>query len=115
MTALVRAAFAPYVPAIGREPAPMNADHAALIAAGRVQVAAGGPGGALEGVVVTCAGDGALLLDTVAVAPAAQGRGLGRALVAAAEAEARARGLPTVRLYTIAAMTANLALYPRLG
>ena len=36
---IARAAYAPYVPRIGREPAPMVADFAAAIAAGQVWVA----------------------------------------------------------------------------
>jgi ribosomal protein S18 acetylase RimI-like enzyme len=58
---------------------------------------------------------GALLLDNVAVAPAAQGQGYGRALVGFAEAEARRRGHAQLRLYTHVLMTENLALYRRLG
>jgi ribosomal protein S18 acetylase RimI-like enzyme len=57
----------------------------------------------------------ALLLDNVAVAPAAQGRGIGRKLIALAERRARELGLPKVRLYTNAKMTENLRMYPALG
>ena len=60
-------------------------------------------------------GDGALLLDNVAVAPSAQGKGHGQALVAFAEAEAQRRRLREVRLYTNVLMAENLALYGRLG
>lgn len=54
-------------------------------------------------------------LVTVAVLPSHQGRGIGAALVAAVEARARAAGASAIALYTNAAMTENLALYPRLG
>lgn len=57
----------------------------------------------------------ALLLDNVAVRPAAQGRGLGRQLIAFAEHEARSRGRRALRLYTNVKMAANIALYERLG
>jgi len=56
-----------------------------------------------------------LLLDNVAVDPAAQGTGLGRALIAFAEAEARRRGYAEMRLYTHETMTENIALYSRTG
>ena len=110
---LTRDAYRVYIPAIGREPAPMTADHAALVAAGEVRVAEAD--GRVAGALVTRPRGGALLLESVAVDPAFQGRGIGRALIADAEAQAAALGLEAVELYTNAAMTANLALYPRLG
>jgi GNAT superfamily N-acetyltransferase len=58
---------------------------------------------------------GYLLLDNVAVLPAAQGQGIGARLLALAEDRARALHLPEIRLYTNAAMTENLAYYPRHG
>jgi GNAT superfamily N-acetyltransferase len=110
---ITRAAYAAYVPVIGREPAPMLADHAALVSAGEVHVAelAGRPVGVL---VIRPAGR-ALLLESVAVDPATQGRGVGRALIAFAEQAAAESGLEAVELYTNAAMAGNLELYPRLG
>lgn len=54
-------------------------------------------------------------LVTVAVDPHHQGKGIGRALIAAVEARARAAGAAHLRLYTNAAMAANLSLYPHLG
>ncbi|GAA2384030.1 GNAT family N-acetyltransferase [Dactylosporangium salmoneum] len=109
---LVRAAYAHYVPRIGREPAPMTADYPALIAAGHVWVARGT---GLLGVLVLIPQPDHLLLDNVAVAPAARGTGAGSALLAFAEAHGRSLGLPEVRLYTNAAMHENLAYYPRHG
>ena len=110
---IVAEAYGLYVARIGRQPAPMTADYAALIAAGAVTVleADGEP----AGVLVLAPRDDHLLLENVAVAPARQGRGLGRRLVERAEARARELGLPEVRLYTNRAMTENLALYPALG
>lgn len=110
---LVRAAYALYVPRIGREPAPMTDDYAARIAAGEAWVVE--EHGALLAVLVLEDFPGSLLLDNIAIAPSAQGRGLGRALVAFTEAEARRRGHAKVTLYTHEKMVENLALYPRLG
>lgn len=67
------------------------------------------------GVIVTVAEPDHLMIENVAVAPAAQGHGHGRTLLANAEQQARALGLSQTRLYTNAAMTENLNLYPHIG
>ena len=112
--ACAEAAYAQYIPRIGRRPAPMDADYAALVEAGHVRVACD-EAGAVLGFVAYWAEADHVYLDAVALLPAAAGRGLGRKLVACAEAAARATGLPEVRLYTNAMMTENLTLYPHLG
>jgi GNAT superfamily N-acetyltransferase len=112
--AIVLEAYTPYVAVIGREPAPMTADYAALVAAGHAWMAEG-EGGVVDGVAVFFRRDDHLFLENVAVRDAARGRGLGRRLIAFAEDTARGLGLRAVRLYTNEKMTANLALYPRLG
>jgi ribosomal protein S18 acetylase RimI-like enzyme len=113
VAACVRAAYAGYVALIGREPAPMGADYAALIAAAAVWVAH--DAAEVVGVLVLHERGAALLIENVAVHPSRQGRGIGRALVAFAEEQARAAGLAEVTLYTNARMTANLRFYPALG
>lgn len=110
---LVRAAYAPWVAVIGREPGPMADDYAARIAAGQAWVVDGA--GGLRGAIILEDAADALLVDNVAVAAEAQGSGLGRALMAFAEAEARRRGHPRLRLYTHEKMARNIALYERLG
>jgi ribosomal protein S18 acetylase RimI-like enzyme len=111
--AVVEAAYALYVPRIGREPAPMTADYASLVTAGDVWV--GETDGHVVGVLVIRASGDALEVENVAVDPAAQGLGHGRALVSFAEIRARELGLAAVELYTNEAMADNIALYPRLG
>jgi ribosomal protein S18 acetylase RimI-like enzyme len=111
--ALVRDAYAMYVPRIGCQPAPVTADHAGLVAAGQTSVAV--VEGEVAGVIVLIPGDDHLLVENVAVAPAMQGRGLGRGLMAFAERRAAELDLPELRLYTNQLMTENLALYPALG
>lgn len=111
---IAEAAYAPYVPLIGRKPAPMQADFAAQIAAGQMHVALDGAG-ALLGFITFYPRDGHMLLESVAVLPQAAGRGIGKALIAHCEAATRAQGLAEVQLYTNAKMTGNLALYPKLG
>jgi N-acetylglutamate synthase-like GNAT family acetyltransferase len=84
---LVRRAYAIYIPRIGEEPAPMRADYEALVHDGAVTVAV--DRGTNVGVLVLRPRPGELLLENVAVAPAAQDRGIGRALIALAEQRAR--------------------------
>jgi len=101
------------VPRMGQEPAPMLADYAALIDAGELQVLeeVGSP----VALIVLRPDADAIFVENIAVDPQAQGKGHGRALLAFAEDEARRLGLTAIRLYTNAAMTENLAYYPRLG
>jgi GNAT superfamily N-acetyltransferase len=110
---LVREAYEVYIPRIGREPAPMTADYEGLVRDGAVWVAR--EGAAVVGVLVLHARPGALLLENVAVTPAAQGRGIGRALVGFAERNAAELGLGKVELYTNVRMTENLVFYRWLG
>ena len=110
---LVEEAYSLYVPRIGRKPAPMTADYAALVAAGAVMVAE--LDGDLAGVLVTHPEPAYLLVENVAVAPRHQGRGLGRLLLERAEEQARGLGLTELRLYTNEAMVENLAMYQHLG
>ena len=56
-----------------------------------------------------------MLLDNVAVAPAAQGLGLGRTMLEFAERSAIDRGYRRIRLFTNEAMVENIALYSRNG
>lgn len=110
---IVRSAYTPYVARMGRAPGPMLDDYGALIAAERVHVIE--RDGVVRGVLVLIAEAGTMLLDNVAVDPAAQGGGLGRRMLAFAEEAARAAGFGSIRLYTNEAMTENVRLYARLG
>ncbi|AEM80199.1 GNAT family N-acetyltransferase [Streptomyces violaceusniger] len=109
--AVTDAAYRPYVARIGVRPAPMDADHAADIAAGRVFVT----GDPVVGVLVLVAEPGHLVLESIAVDPDAHRQGVGRRLLAFAELHARALGLPEIRLYTNALMWENQEIYPRYG
>lgn len=107
------AAYEKYVKRIGREPAPMVADFASQIDAGRLWVATDDE--EVAGYVVYYPRGDHMHLENIAVLPDRQGRGIGRALIAHVEEEARERGLAAVELYTNEKMTENLRLYPRLG
>ena len=110
---LVSDAYAVYTPRIGRAAGPVLADYRALIAARQVHVLE--VSGAIVGVLVVIETDSGMLLDNVAVSPAAQGNGYGGRLIAFAEDLARSAGHRTLDLYTNEAMTENLSLYQRLG
>ena len=110
---IAMAAYQHYVPRIGRAPAPMAADYPAAVRRGQAWVAA--EGSQVAGFIILIAQPGYLLLENVAVLPAAQGRGIGARLLALAEEHARSLGRPEIRLYTNEAMTENLAYYPRHG
>ncbi len=69
----------------------------------------------IVGFAVLIAKPGYLLLENVALLPAAQGRGIGARLLRLAEDHARRPRLSEIRLYTNEAMTENLAYYPRHG
>jgi ribosomal protein S18 acetylase RimI-like enzyme len=113
VTAIAQASFERYIPRIGAPPVPMLVDYRAAIAGGKVWVAT--EGDAVTGFVLLEDEPGTLLLDVLAVSPAAQGRGLGSTLLGFVETEARARGYSCITLCTNVAMTENLAYYPRRG
>jgi ribosomal protein S18 acetylase RimI-like enzyme len=112
--AIVQAAYALYLPRIGKPPGPMLDDYAAHIAAGVVTVFEDDDG-AVAAILVLVPQPDHLLLDNIAVHPDRQGHGLGRRLMAFAEQDARRRGFSELRLYTHQTMTENIALYTRLG
>ncbi|MFF5786969.1 GNAT family N-acetyltransferase [Streptomyces sp. NPDC012693] len=109
--AVTDAAFRPYVARIGLVPAPMEYDHAANVAAGRVFVT----GDPVNGLVVVVREADHLCLDEIAVHPDAQGTGLGRLLLGWVERHAGELGVPEVRLLTHAMMWENQRLYERYG
>jgi N-acetylglutamate synthase-like GNAT family acetyltransferase len=110
---LIADSYEKYIERIGRPPAPMTADYAAALEHSRVWVLE--RGAAIVGALVTEYRGDHLLLETIAVAPGAQGSGYGRLLLDRAERDAAELGLPEVRLYTNEAMTENLTFYPRHG
>jgi GNAT superfamily N-acetyltransferase len=110
---IAAAAYQPYVARIGRAPAPMTTDYAQAVHNRQAWVAV--EDGQPTGFVVLVAEPGYLLLENVAVLPAAQGHGIGGRLLDLAEQHARSLGLTEIRLYTNEAMTENLAYYPRRG
>ncbi len=110
---LTRAAYARWVPVIGREPKPMAADYDAAVRDHLIDLLH--VGGELVALIETILAADHLLIENVAVAPAFQGRGYGRTLMAHAEQLALSLGRTDIRLYTNKLFDANVRLYCRLG
>jgi ribosomal protein S18 acetylase RimI-like enzyme len=113
IAALTDAAYAKYVPRMGRKPQPMTVDYQQVVAAHPVWVLCSEQ--ALAAVLVLMHEPDTLLIYSVAVHPNYQHRGFGRRLLAWAEREARQAGYTRIRLYTNALMEENIALYQYLG
>jgi ribosomal protein S18 acetylase RimI-like enzyme len=113
MRAIALAAYAKYVPRIGREPSPMVADYEAEVAANRAVVIEAA--GSVQGYMIAWPESDAYFIDNIGVDPACQGGGLGRRLIDHAVSQADHLGLPALRLYTNALMSENLAMYAHIG
>jgi N-acetylglutamate synthase-like GNAT family acetyltransferase len=111
--ALVRAAYAKWVPVIGREPRPMLADYAEALQRHRFDLVEAS--GQLVALIETELREGHLWVENIAVRPELQGQGLGRQLLAHADALARAAGVSEIRLLTNGKMAANRRLYASVG
>jgi GNAT superfamily N-acetyltransferase len=110
---LTRAAYAKWVPIVGREPLPMTADYDRAVAAHVIDLLEedGSPCALIE---MTPA-DGRLLIVNIAVRPGLQGKGIGGRLLDHAERFARSLGFDEVELYTNVLMASNLDFYRRRG
>jgi len=113
ISSITDAAYAKYVPLMGRKPQPMTTDYRQVLAQHPVWMLRVDDRPA--GVLVLMHEPDALLIYSVAIDPAYQKRGFGRRLLAWAEQEARQAGYSHIRLFTNALMEANIVLYTRLG
>jgi ribosomal protein S18 acetylase RimI-like enzyme len=113
LNALARAAYAIYVPVIGREPQPMATDWQTLFAQQEIWIV-DGPSGPLASLALEVEPDH-VVIWSVAVAPEHQRKGLGSRLLDFAEARSRELKRPEIRLFTNAKMARNIALYRSLG
>jgi len=91
----------------------MDDDYAARVHRGEAHVIESA--GRIVGLLVLVVESETMLLDNIAIDPAAQGTGLGRVLLDFAETTAIARGCTAIRLYTNAAMIENVEIYRRRG
>ena len=126
------AAYAVYRDRMNRPPAPVVHDYTPEVEASMAWLIgergepcesgqpreSGQPGERGElpvGVIVLIPAGDSLLIENIAVAPAAQGRGLGRQLMEFAERQAAALGFSLLTLYTNEVMVENIAIYTSLG
>ena len=110
---LVRRAYAKWVPVIGREPMPMQADYAGAIREHDIDLLY--MDGKLVVLIETIVASDHLFIENVAVAPEHQGRGFGRRLLNHAEHKARDARVSELRLLTNAAFAENIRLYQGFG
>jgi GNAT superfamily N-acetyltransferase len=110
---LVREAYARWVPVIGREPLPMQADYDAALRSHRFDLFQRGP--AILALIETMLREDHVWIENIAVRPDQQGHGLGSQLLAHAETLARDASRAELRLLTNAAFADNIALYERRG
>ncbi len=110
---LTRAAYAKWVPVIGREPLPMRADYDRAVQDHIVVLCE--EGNQLVALIELIASENHLLIENLAVRPGDQGKGLGAALLAHADDIAQSLDLKEVRLFTNAAFATNLGFYARRG
>ncbi len=113
MRAIARAAYAKYVPRIGREPAPMVADYEAAVTTNHAVVIEAA--GSILGYMIAWPETDAYFIENIGVDPECQGGGLGRRLIDHAVSQADRLGLPALRLYTNALMAENLSMYAHIG
>jgi ribosomal protein S18 acetylase RimI-like enzyme len=110
---LTRAAYAKWVPVIGREPKPMVADYAVAVREHVIDLLYVGE--RLAALIETIPKSDHLLIENVAVSPAFQGLGYGRKLITHAEKLATSLGFAETRLYTNKLFAENVQLYRKLG
>ena len=110
---LVRAAYAKWVPIMGREPMPMLADYDLAVREHEVDLVY--VGGQMVALIEVILHPDHLFIENLAVAPGHQGLGLGRRLLEHAEARAKALGLAEMRLLTAQEMAGNAAFYQSVG
>lgn len=110
---LTRAAYAKWVPLIGREPKPMTADYDRAVRDHLIDVHE--VDGAIVALVEVIPETDCLLIENIAVRPDRHGQGLGDQLLRHAEDVARRLGHAIVRLYTNGAFATNIAFYARRG
>ena len=110
---LIHAAYAKWVPVIGHLPRPMMVDYAQSVRDHFVELAL--RDGKAVAVLDMIPEPDCLILENIAVDPAAQGGGIGGALMERVEQHARERKLRAVRLYTNHTFASNIAFYERRG
>ena len=110
---LTRAAYAKWIPLIGREPKPMAANYDRAVVDHIIDLYE--ENDAPVALIEVIPQASCLLIENIAVLPTQQGKGLGDLLLIHAETIARALHLSELRLYTNAAFISNIEFYARRG
>ncbi len=110
---LTRQVYAKWIPIIGREPLPMQADYETAVEQHWIDLVE--QDGVLIGLIEMISKADHLHVENIAVAEPHQGQGLARQLLNRATLLAKASGLPEVRLLTNKAFASNLLMYDKLG
>jgi molybdopterin-guanine dinucleotide biosynthesis adapter protein len=110
---LTRVVYSKWVPVIGREPKPMQADYEKAVINHWIDLFE--QNGELVSLIEMIPKSDHLHVENIAVSEAHQGQGLARKMLDHAASLAKASGLPELRLLTNKAFATNLALYERLG
>jgi N-acetylglutamate synthase-like GNAT family acetyltransferase len=110
---ITRAAYAKWIPVIGREPKPMTANYEQAVAEHVIDLLE--EGGRPIALIEMIPRPSHLLIENVAVLPDRHGEGIGGLLLRRASAVARSLGLSELRLYTNALFSANISFYAHRG
>ena len=113
ITALTHAAYAKWVPVIGRKPLPMTVDYTEALRHHRIDLLH--ENHTLAALIEMVPKDGFTLIENLAVSPGFQKHGHGRRLLAHAEALTAAQGHSVLRLYTNQKFEENISFYLALG
>ena len=106
---ITRAAYARWVPVIGRDPKPMTANYRQAVTAHVIDLLE--EDGRPVALIEVIPGPSHLLIENVAVLPDRHGEGMGGLLLGHAAEIARSLGLNELRLYTNARFSSNIAFY----
>ncbi|HEY2131299.1 MAG TPA: GNAT family N-acetyltransferase [Streptosporangiaceae bacterium] len=109
--AVIQAAYAKYLSRMSKPPAPVLRDYRGPVEAGAVWVT----GTPITGLISLTHVKDSLLIENIAVHPAAQGTGLGRRLMQFAEQQAADQDITRLTLYTHEMMSESQAIYAHLG
>lgn len=110
---LTRKVYAKWIPAVGREPGPMQADYNAAVLNHWIDLIE--EDGRLVALIEIIPHPDHLFVENIAVAEDRQGEGLARKLLDHATALAKKAGQQELRLLTNGAFASNVALYLHLG
>jgi GNAT superfamily N-acetyltransferase len=107
---LTHAAYAKWIPVIGREPLPMTVDYDRAVRDHRFDLLFAGD--RLAALIETVDEGDAWLIENLAVHPDFQGRGYGKRMLAHAETEAaESANIVEMRLYTNKLFAENIRFY----